>query len=406
MPTTVTQIGEGAFCNTALTEVTIPSGVTVISEDAFNYCTKLESVTLHDNITEIGKEAFYNTALTEINYPANVATVGKNLFGTAPLEIVRVYSAELVKKLNASTGYNIAPYSVPQVWIKKTLSANITDWLAQRYAYICEQQYKGEDFIVFSKEFIAAHTHLIATEWSSDESGHWHACYGCDKKADFEAHRYTDACDAECNICGYIRTVTHSYSDTWSTDSKKHWHQCSVCGNKADESAHIPGPAATETSAQTCTTCGYVLQAPLGHEHSFGAAWQTDAFSHWRVCACGAKTDEGSHIWDNGTVTQPPQAGQTGTRVYTCTTCGAQKSETIDALPPETDSEPAPTEPAPTAPAPTEPAPAEPAPTEPTPLMLRIVKSPWTWGICGGILLLTIVLTIFLIVDKKHPEEK
>lgn len=351
----------------------------------------------------------YTREVKTIVIGPNVTAVSSDAFAHS-WDVVRICSETVVKELTQPAACGSITGGTKQMWIEKSLKPHISDWLAQQFTYICEQQYAGKDYIVLSKEYLAEHTHLMASAWSSDESGHWHACHGCDEKENFEAHQYTDACDAECNTCGYIRTVTHSYSDTWSTDSEKHWHQCSVCGNRADESAHIPGPAATETSAQTCTTCGYVLQAPLGHEHSFGSAWQTDAVSHWHGCACGAKADEGSHSWDGGTVTQPPQVGQTGTRVYACTTCGAQKSEPVDALPPETDSEPAPTEPAPTEPAPATPAPTEPAPAEPTPTkanlrMLRIVKSPWTWVICGGLLLLTVLLTAMLVFEKKDPEQ-
>lgn len=40
-----------------------------------------------------------------------------------------------------------------------------------------------------------------------------------------------------------------------------------TCHTKKDEAAHIPGAEATETTAQTCTVCGYVIKAPLGHTH-------------------------------------------------------------------------------------------------------------------------------------------
>ena len=32
------------------------------------------------------------------------------------------------------------------------------------------------------------HTHSISEDYSKDETGHWHACSGCDEKVDFEAH--------------------------------------------------------------------------------------------------------------------------------------------------------------------------------------------------------------------------
>lgn len=56
---------------------------------------------------------------------------------------------------------------------------------------------------------------------------------------------------------------THSYGADWMTDSTGHWHECS-CGDKKDFAAHTPGAAATETTPQTCTVCGYVIKPATG----------------------------------------------------------------------------------------------------------------------------------------------
>ena len=69
-----------------------------------------------------------------------------------------------------------------------------------------------------------------------------------------------------CTKCSNTKTesiaklTTHSYKSGWSKDGTNHWHECSVCQNKKDLAAHTPGAAATETTAQTCTTCGYVIR--------------------------------------------------------------------------------------------------------------------------------------------------
>lgn len=397
-PESVVSIQGYAFGGSSkLTAVTVTDKVADIYSSAFNGCTGLKSITLGESVNNIYDQVFRGcSSLKEVRFRGNGPYIHQNAF----YGVTTTAYYPIGKRWTSYSKHNAGGT------ITWTLYELVTCEKGHTYDHNCDP-----DCNVCGETRTTSHVY----GWVHNTNGHWQECTVCHNKTGETPHQYTNTCDAECNVCGYIRTVTHSYSDTWSTDSEKHWHQCSVCGNRTDETAHIPGAAATETSAQTCTTCGYVLQAPLGHEHSFGAAWQTDAFSHWHVCACGAKADEGSHSWDGGTVTQPPQVGQTGTRVYACTTCGTQKSEPIDALPPETDPEPAPTEPAPTEPAPTEPAPAAPAPTEPapaepvptetTPLMLRIVKSPWTWGICGGLLLLTVLLTAMLVFEKKDPEQ-
>lgn len=74
-----------------------------------------------------------------------------------------------------------------------------------------------------------------------------------------------------CTKCSNTKTesiaklTTHSYKSEWSKDGTNHWHECSVCQNKKDLAAHTPGTAATETTAQTCATCGYVIQESVAN---------------------------------------------------------------------------------------------------------------------------------------------
>lgn len=57
----VTSIGNWAFYNCKLTEVTIPDSVTRIGENAFCNCVDLESITIPESVTGIGNAAFWNT---------------------------------------------------------------------------------------------------------------------------------------------------------------------------------------------------------------------------------------------------------------------------------------------------------------------------------------------------------
>ena len=227
------------------------------------------------------------------------------------------------------------------------------------------------------------HTHTYSTEWSTDSANHWHECTCGDKKdvaahADANKDHNCDVCGkktsdhtggtatckekATCTICGqkYGELAAHNYKTEWSKDKSKHWHECSVCGNKKDEAAHTPGAAATETTPQTCTICGYVIKAALGHTHNFNqkntnekylksaatctekavyyyscscgekgtktfesgdleahtyrTTWSKNSSKHWHECsACGNKKDEAAHT---------PGAAATETTPQTCTVCG------------------------------------------------------------------------------------
>ena len=108
------------------------------------------------------------------------------------------------------------------------------------------------------------HTHKYATAWTTEENGHWYACSGCEEKGSYAEHDFENACDKDCSICGYTRETSHNYSADWESDKDNHWHECAGCGAKADEASHEPGAEATETTAQTCTICGYEIAPALG----------------------------------------------------------------------------------------------------------------------------------------------
>lgn len=76
------------------------------------------------------------------------------------------------------------------------------------YAY----QYKDGGLMIYKP-----HAHVWATDWSEDETGHWHACTvaGCtidyatcgEAGAAYGLHVYDNDQDTDCNTCGYERTI-------------------------------------------------------------------------------------------------------------------------------------------------------------------------------------------------------
>ena len=218
---------------------------------------------------------------------------------------------------------------------------------------ICGQKY-GE---------LAAHNYK--TEWSTDETNHWHECSVCGDKKDVAAHadanndHNCDVCGkkmsdhtggtatckekATCTICGqkYGELAAHNYKTEWSTDETNHWHECSVCGDKKDEAAHIPGAAATETTPQTCTICGYVIKAALGHTHNFNqkntsetylksAATCTKKAVYYYSCTCGEK---GTETFESGELAahayKTTWLYDNASHWHSCYVCGDKKDEEV-----------------------------------------------------------------------------
>ena len=70
-------------------------------------------------------------------------------------------------------------------------------------------------------------------------------------------------------------------------------------------------------------------------KHNFAEEWSNDETYHWHACAdkdCKEIKDKAEHSFDEGEVTKPADYGVVGEKKFTCTKCGYEKTETIDAL--------------------------------------------------------------------------
>lgn len=146
---------------------------------------------------------------------------------------------------------------------------------------------------------VLGHTHSWVSTWSSDESGHWHACSGCSERSDEASHTYKDG---ECEVCGYedpdyTPGHVHDWSEEWSSDVSGHWHAClNGCGETNDNASH------TYKNGE-CEVCGYEdPNYTPGHEHNWSTEWSSNEDKHWHAClnGCDETTDEGSHTYLNG----------------------------------------------------------------------------------------------------------
>ena len=157
-----------------------------------------------------------------------------------------------------------------------------------------------------------SHEHDFSSQWTMDDTGHWHICESCEEKQSFAAHGFDNGCDPTCDVCGYTRETEHETAEDWKITETEHISYCVSCGLEEEHLAHEPGETATELTPQLCKVCGYELAPALGH--AFGKEFIAEEESHYRICQCGEKTDEEPHGWDvvkQGTETE-----------YTCGVCG------------------------------------------------------------------------------------
>ncbi len=150
----------------------------------------------------------------------------------------------------------------------------------------------------------------------------------------------TAACD---NGCGTTATVTdagtklpHDFSgDVVDCGEYGHMYGCvnGECGKYgyngvegAYEAHNYEGTDCEEVDH--CTVCNHEKAAG---EHVWGPWTDNGDGTHTRVCtACGEGTESGEHTWNNGVVTTEPTCEEKGEMTYTCTLCGATKTEEID----------------------------------------------------------------------------
>ncbi|MBR5287829.1 MAG: leucine-rich repeat protein [Clostridia bacterium] len=73
LPDGLLQIGYGAFENcVSLTEINLPEGLRILEQSAFSGCSQLTQVTIPPNVTELGAFAFTGTAIEAIVIPGTV----------------------------------------------------------------------------------------------------------------------------------------------------------------------------------------------------------------------------------------------------------------------------------------------------------------------------------------------
>ncbi|MBQ7755121.1 MAG: hypothetical protein IJR78_05235, partial [Clostridia bacterium] len=175
---------------------------------------------------------------------------------------------------------------------------------------------------------------------------------------------------SKCSICGEVLVAQEIIPATGHTviivsgreatdteDGLTDGQTCSVCGAviKAQETIHTwsdwtvkEAPTCTEdgTEIRTCSACGAEETRTIdAYGHRFGD-WITDTPAtcirkelQYRKCGrCGvtqwrSEGELSDHSWDAGELTTLPKGFTPGEKTFTCTVCGATKTESVDPVP-------------------------------------------------------------------------
>ena len=120
--------------------------------------------------------------------------------------------------------------------------------------------------------------HNWSSAWETDENYHWHKCLnaGCTIKSG-KARHYSNAAATEdspevCRDCGYEMNPalghTHNLATEYSSDETGHWYACSDCDEKVDFEKHTEdsGTVTADGKVFRCIKCGWVIRTEAVQE--------------------------------------------------------------------------------------------------------------------------------------------
>ena len=241
------------------------------------------------------------------------------------------------------------------------------------------------DVTIYATGHTLTHHDAAAPDCTTDGTVEYWSCGKCSKN-------FSDA-DGKTEIDNIVDPAAgHNWDTAYDSNETHHWHNCTNanCPTTEDNqkngyAVHTPGAAATETTPQTCTECGYELAPALGHihanhltfvaevpascttdgvkahyecdcgklfsnadgtaevtaeelknaaHHTYGTDWVSDNDeNHYHVCSvCSDKADVTPHSYDSGMITIPATEITEGVKTYTCSVCNHTKTETVPKL--------------------------------------------------------------------------
>ena len=274
---------------------------------------------------------------------------------------VYYYSCSVCGNVESNDAHTFLGDKVASIHVggTSTVNASEPDHKNQVDGYTGDTKCLGCNEIIGTGTSIPAGAHTPSSTWNSNETHHWKECttMGCGVVIDGSKaeHSSTGAnvatCQhkAVCDVCNveYGALAAHNPASGWTSDASGHWHACQTanCTEKCDFASHTPDHQgnATEEYAIKCTECGYVIEAQLAHTHSMTpvvakpATCTNDGNTAYYVCSgCGKWYEDAAgnvEITDRSSVaitaTGHNWKAATCTAPKTCNTCGATEGDPL-----------------------------------------------------------------------------
>ena len=161
--------------------------------------------------------------------------------------------------------------------------------------YSCLTDPDADNVITARKDHAFTHHDAVAHTCTTDGNVEYWECSVCGKN-------FSDD-NGTTQITNIVDPAPgHNWDTAYASNETHHWHNCTNANcpiteddQKDGYAVHTPGAAATETTPQTCTECGYVLAPALGHIHAnhltfvaeVPASCTTDGVKAHYECDCG-----------------------------------------------------------------------------------------------------------------------
>ncbi len=222
-------------------------------------------------------------------------------------------------------------------------NASEANHVLQTKGYTGDTYCRGCNTKLSSGTEILPGNHIPESVWKMNENNHWKECSvsGCDIIIENTsgAHVYDGDGDADCNICGYTRTIipihkhglelVEAVAATCTSTGNTEHYKCEDCGKLFSDPAgtkeitaesvivgmlpHSPKelPAIEATCENTglsagskCENCDTIIveqtvTAAKGHDFISGI-WRYDTALHWKKCSrCDLTDTKENHVFDN-----------------------------------------------------------------------------------------------------------
>ena len=292
IPKGVTEIGDFGLAGDGLTAVTLPDGLQSLGRGAFDTCASLTNTTLPAAITAVPGKCFADcTKLLNVKYAGTVTAIGDLAFESCKA-LTEAPIPETVTEIGASA------FTGCTALTDVTIPAGVTA--------IPEDCFRGCTALADMK-LPGTVTNVGHNAFTGCAALKDVRCYGAApavEPGNSEAHSFEPA----------IVTIHYNPAMNWTLEADGTWQGYKVSSKGA--CLHTGYDTTENTVPATCGEAGRV---------------DTICSNCGEVISTKEIPATGAHTWDNGTVTTEPTETTPGVRTYTCTICGATRTETIPA---------------------------------------------------------------------------